>query len=192
MRLTLFALACAPLFASPLACPPDFVNDGRAVDPSCSGIAANVYALPGSTWSFSFEDVSFAEQHPDGDYNDLWGTLKVNALGTRALVTFGGSLAARWNTLLLGGSPLFFNLTSNPGDSVTIATTPWAAIPLELSSFGFTDAGQVHLWTYQMGTIQDWAVCMACETEVPEPSPFGVVGLTLLIGDMVMIRRRAS
>lgn len=189
MKKFIYALIFAAVaVAGPVTvCPPVLTPDAQSVDFSCVGIGAAITAFPGSDWLFSFEDIDFFTDTPDADFNDFMGSLLVSPSGTSALVTFTGSNAGRWNTLLYGGVPLFATNLSAPGSTVTIPTTPNGDVPFVLKS------SDLYLgdFYYGMGTIQDWAVCVndKCHTEVPEPS-YGVLGIMVMLASVRSPRLR--
>lgn len=171
--LYLTLLTAITALAGPMTCPPNFTTDGIAVSPSCAGLGAEVFAVPGSTWTLDLNDNLGGG---DQDYNDLGATITVNATGTDAVVTWAGSLASTDNSLYDGHEYLFSN-SSHPA-SVTIATTPGAEIHFDLHSNGniwYTGPAGVN----SDDQIHDWA---QDAPGVPEPGTIGLVlaGLGLI------------
>lgn len=126
-------IALAALFlsaiaaAGPITCPPVLSPDGQTVDPSCSGLGSQIFAIPNFTYNIFWNDNANAG---DYDFNDLWATVQFSANAKHATVTWAGSASNMDNALYFGPIELFSN--SNHPAPVTITTLPGLEVVLGL------------------------------------------------------------
>lgn len=174
----LLTVLAATVVASPLttACPPDFINDGHTVPTSCSGLGATPVAIPSTHWLIAFNDDG-RPPSGDGDTNDLWFTMAVDAVGSSALLTYGGDLTSYTDVLSFFGVSFFNSVFSNPGDTYTIAVAPNIPLTFTLTSYSSFHGVQ----TFTTGTEAAFVVCQDCGgSQVPEPRTLLLGGLGLL------------